>query len=154
MSKILVIHGPNLNMLGQREQHIYGYHTLTDVNQQLKALASESGAEIDCIQSNSEGTLIDAIQSARDNVDFIIINPAGLTHTSVCLRDALLAIGKPFIEVHISNIYAREPFRSHSFLSDAAVGVISGMGTLGYEFALQTALTFLNQQMETSETWQ
>lgn len=154
MNKILAIHGPNLNLLGQREQHIYGCVTLQQVNQRLEAIASANGAEIECVQSNSEGVLIDTIQSARDGVDFIIINPAGLTHTSVCLRDALLASGKPFIEVHISNIHAREQFRSNSYLSDIAVGVITGLGTLGYEYALQSALTFLNQQLEASETWQ
>ena len=154
MNKILVIHGPNLNQLGQREPHIYGYLTLSQLNQQLEVVATESGIQIECVQSNAESTLIDAIQSARETADFIIINPAGLTHTSVCLRDALLASNKPFIEVHISNIYAREPFRSHSYLSDIAIGVITGLGTLGYEYALQAAITFLHQQVETSESWQ
>ncbi len=154
MKNILVLHGPNLNMLGKREQHIYGYGSLEHLNQRLQRMGNEREINIRCFQSNSEAQLIEYVQAADDNIDVIIINPAGLTHTSVCLRDALLAVEKPFFEVHISNIYAREPFRSHSYFSDVALGVISGLGTFGYECALMAAITYLEHKMETSETWQ
>ena len=141
MKKLLVLHGPNLNLLGTREPGIYGHDTLASIEQRLRALAAAAGAHCDTFQSNHEGVLIDRIHQARtDGVDFIVINPAGLTHTSVALRDALAGVAIPFIEVHLSNIYAREPFRHHSYLSAIAVGVIGGLGPLGYELALQYAL--------------
>ena len=141
MKNILVLHGPNLNLLGSREPGVYGHVTLSEVNQKLKQLAQARGAELQDFQSNAEAALVDRIQLARqDGTDFIIINPAAFTHTSVALRDALAAVNIPFIEVHISNVFAREPFRKESFFSDLAVGVISGLGTVGYELALQYAL--------------
>ena len=138
---ILVIHGPNLNLLGQREPEVYGYTTLDDVNNNLKVQAEKSGFELTSFQSNWEGAIIDQIhQAAKQNIGFIVINPAALTHTSVGLRDALLGVNIPFIEVHISNVHARESFRHHSYLSDKAVGVICGLGIQGYEYALNTAM--------------
>ncbi|HSS66400.1 MAG TPA: type II 3-dehydroquinate dehydratase [Gammaproteobacteria bacterium] len=139
MAKILVIHGPNLNLLGTREPERYGRSTLADIDRRLKALASSDGFELECFQSNAEHALIEKVQSAVATVDRIIINPAGLTHTSVALRDALLAAAIPFVEVHLSNIHAREPFREHSYFSDAALGVISGFGALSYELAYRAA---------------
>lgn len=139
---ILVIHGPNLNLLGRREPGIYGKTTLDDINRELLEKSRIAEVRLDILQSNSEGELINCIQQAMyDETDFIIINPAGFTHTSVALRDALAATGLPFIEIHLSNIYAREPFRQKSYFSDLAVGVISGLGAKGYELALQYALT-------------
>ncbi len=141
MKNVLVLHGPNLNLLGQREPDIYGRVTLDEVNQKLKKLAQAGGAQLQCFQSNAEVTLVERIQQARqDGTDFIIINPAAFTHTSVTLRDALAAVDIPFIEVHISNVFAREAFRKESYFSDIAVGVISGLGVTGYELALQYAL--------------
>lgn len=140
VSKILVLHGPNLNLLGMREPEIYGSTTLEEINTQLVSRALKSNIKLDCFQSNSEGDLIGKAQSALHNYDFIIINPAGLTHTSVALRDAILASGKPMLEVHLSNIYKREEFRHKSFFSDIAIGVISGLGPQGYEFALEYAI--------------
>ncbi len=137
ISKILVLHGPNLNLLGRREPEIYGSTTLEQINKNLTTQAGKHNLTIDCFQSNSEGELISKAQSALTNYDFIIINPAGLTHTSAALRDAILASGKPCIEVHLSNIYKREEFRHFSFFSDIAVGVISGFGEHGYSFALE-----------------
>ncbi len=140
MSKILILNGPNLNLLGNREPGHYGQHTLADIEQNLNALAAAQGHSLDFFQSNAESQLIDRIhQAGRDDVEFILINPAALTHTSIALRDALLAVGIPFIEVHLSNVFAREQFRHHSYLSDVAVGVISGLGAQGYELALQAA---------------
>lgn len=139
MANVLVLHGPNLNMLGQREPEIYGKTTLDQLNKQLTEQASQFGFALDCFQSNHEGALIDYLQQKHGQVDYLIINPAGLTHTSVALRDAVLTLGAPCIEVHLSNIYKREPFRHHSFLSDIAVGVCSGLGTQGYFFALDFA---------------
>jgi len=140
MATILVLHGPNLNLLGSREPELYGATTLADINRQLAILAKEKGHHLLALQSNAEYELINRIQDARkEGVDFILINPAGLTHTSVALRDALLAVNIPFIEVHLSNIFAREEFRQHSFFSDVAVGVISGLGAKGYELALLAA---------------
>jgi len=140
MATILVLHGPNLNLLGSREPELYGATTLADINRQLTALAKEKGHHLLALQSNAEYELINRIQDARkEGVDFILINPAGLTHTSVALRDALLAVNIPFIEVHLSNIFAREEFRQHSFFSDIAIGVISGLGAKGYELALLAA---------------
>ena len=141
MANILVLHGPNLNLLGTREPHHYGSDRLLDINQRLQTLASQSGHTVYCYQSNAEHELIERIhKSLTENVAFIIINPAGYTHTSVALRDALAAVRIPFVEVHLSNVHAREPFRRHSYFSDLAVGVISGLGSLGYELALQAAI--------------
>jgi len=141
MATILVLHGPNLNMLGSREPEIYGSETLNDINQRLQSTASELGHHLQTLQSNAEYELIDRIHDARlEEVDFIIINPAAFTHTSVALRDALLAVEIPFIEVHLSNVHAREKFRHHSYFSDVAVGVICGLGSQGYDLALQAAL--------------
>lgn len=139
---ILVIHGPNLNLLGIREPGIYGKMTLDDINRKLYEISLAAEARLEVFQSNSEGELIGRVQQAmRDETDFIIINPAGLTHTSIALRDALAATGLPFIEIHLSNIYAREAFRQKSYFSDLAIGVISGLGAKGYELALQSALS-------------
>jgi len=144
LPKILVLHGPNLNLLGLREPDIYGAHTLANIDDRLGQLAIQSGAMALSFQSNHEGELIDRVhQTIHEGIDFIICNPAGLTHTSVALRDALLAVAIPFIEVHLSNIYAREPFRHHSYFSDVAVGCITGLGVHGYELALAYALTCL-----------
>ncbi len=144
MASILVIHGPNLNMLGQREPEKYGSTTLDEINQRLLEQASAAGHHLMHLQSNAEYELIDRLHEARrENVDFIIINPAAFTHTSVALRDAILASDIPFIEVHISNVHAREPFRHHSYFSDIAVGVICGLGPQGYELALQSAIKTL-----------
>ena len=138
MSKVRILNGPNLNMLGIREPDKYGTLTLTQVESLLTKLGFEIGIEVEHFQSNHEGQLIDAIQSARDDhVDFLIINPGALTHTSVGLRDAFLSVELPFIEVHISNVHAREDFRRKSYLSDIAVGTICGFGVMGYELALQ-----------------
>ncbi|MCA6065498.1 type II 3-dehydroquinate dehydratase [Thalassolituus marinus] len=140
MARILVLQGPNLNLLGTREPHIYGSTTLTDIEQQLKTLASSMGHELEQFQSNAEHELLNRIHSARtDGTAFILINPAAFTHTSVALRDALSGVAIPFIEIHISNVHAREAFRHHSYLSDIAVGVIAGLGVQGYELALQAA---------------
>ena len=142
---ILVLHGPNLNLLGQREPEIYGKQTLADINQQLVQQARQTGAVLDHFQSNWEGALVDRIQQALiDKTRFIIINPAALTHTSVALRDALLGVMIPFIEVHLSNVHAREAFRHHSYLSDKAKAVICGLGADGYYFALEHALNSLS----------
>lgn len=139
--QILVIHGPNLNLLGTREPSIYGPNTLDEINEDLKLCAAASGASLTTFQSNHEGALIDRVQAAfSDGTSFIIINPAALTHTSVGLRDALAAINVPFIEVHLSNIHRREAFRHHSYFSDQAQGVICGLGPFGYRAALNYAL--------------
>jgi 3-dehydroquinate dehydratase-2 len=144
---VLVLHGPNLNLLGSREPKHYGLATLDDINQTLLARGAAAGAQVETFQHNHEGVLIDRIhQAARDNVDFIIINPAGYTHTSVALRDALASTAIPFVEVHLSNIYARESFRHHSYFSDLAVGVLSGLGAHGYELALEYALRHLQNR--------
>ena len=142
MKKILVLHGPNLNLLGTREPDVYGRVTLDEINGKLTQQAKQQGVNLSALQSNSESTLVEAVQAARlDGTEFIIINPAAFTHTSVALRDALAAVGIPFIEVHLSNVFAREAFRKESFFSDLAVGVISGLGASGYELALQYALS-------------
>lgn len=148
MTRILVLNGPNLNLLGQREPQHYGRRTLAEIEQDLRDAASRRGCELAAAQSNSEGGLIDRIHQAAGHCDFIIINPGGLTHTSVALRDALLGVGIPFIEVHLSNVHAREQFRRHSYLSDVAVGVISGLGPIGYELALQAALDWLRRRQD------
>lgn len=140
MANILVLHGPNLNQLGTREPGVYGATTLDQINQQLGEQASAAGHHLDSLQSNAEYQLIERIHAARnDGTAFIIINPAAFTHTSVALRDALLAVSIPFIEVHLSNVYKREPFRHHSYFSDIAVGVICGLGASGYRLALEAA---------------
>ncbi|CAM8262486.1 3-dehydroquinate dehydratase, type II [Candidatus Methylopumilus planktonicus] len=138
---ILVLHGPNLNLLGEREPQHYGKQTLEDIDQALKTIASAKSIKLETMQSNSEGDLVNKIQSlSNDKVDFLIINPAAYTHTSVAMRDALSAVKVPFIEVHLSNVYAREPFRHHSYFSDIAVAVISGLGADGYIAALNFAI--------------
>lgn len=138
---ILVLNGPNLNLLGTREPEIYGRETLADVERRLAATARAAGARLEAFQSNHEGALIERIHAAKkQGFSFIIVNPAGFTHTSVALRDALAAVAIPFIEVHLSNVHAREPFRRHSYFSDAAVGTICGLGSRGYDFALAYAL--------------
>ena len=142
--KVLLLNGPNLNLLGKREPEIYGSQTLTDVVQDLRILAVQFGLELDHLQSNREYELIEKIHQAMGKVDYIIINPAAFTHTSVALRDALLGVNIPFFEVHISNVHARESFRHHSYLSDVATGVICGFGTQGYELALRAVARKLN----------
>ncbi|TFL13371.1 type II 3-dehydroquinate dehydratase [Pusillimonas caeni] len=138
---ILVLHGPNLNLLGAREPQVYGRQTLADIDARLQQVAAENGARCATFQSNHEGELVDRIHSARgDGTDYIVINAGAYTHTSVALRDALAAVAIPFIEVHISNVHKREPFRHHSYLSDLAVGVIAGLGPFGYEAALRHAM--------------
>ncbi len=150
MSKILVLNGPNLNLLGTREPGHYGQETLADIELSLRTLAANLGHDLDFFQSNAEFQLIDRIhQAGRDDVKFILINPAAFTHTSIALRDALLGVNIPFIEVHLSNVFARESFRHHSYLSDIAVGVISGLGAQGYELALQAADKALGASTDT-----
>jgi 3-dehydroquinate dehydratase-2 len=145
MKAILVLHGPNLNLLGTREPAVYGSTTLEEINQSLISFAENKGANLACLQSNSESVLIDRIHQARtDGTEFIVINPAAFTHTSVAIRDALAAVAIPFIEVHLSNVHAREAFRRESFFSDIAIGVICGMGASGYEYAVQYALNYKN----------
>lgn len=145
MANILVLHGPNLNLLGSREPEHYGATRLEDINLRLQELASAAGHQLECFQSNAEHELVDKVQLAgQTGVGAIIINPAAFTHTSVALRDAIAAVAIPFIEIHLSNIHAREEFRQHSFFSDLAIGVICGLGAQGYELALQAALTKLN----------
>lgn len=147
MSKILVIHGPNLNLLGDREPEHYGADSLDDINTRLQKLADSNGDALVNFQSNAEHELVERVHAARsEQIDFIIINPAAFTHTSVALRDAFAAVKIPFIEIHLSNVYAREEFRKHSYLSDLAQGVISGLGAIGYEFALQAATTHLQKK--------
>lgn len=142
MASILVLNGPNLNLLGSREPEVYGKETLVDINARLLQIARDAGHHIQFLQSNAEYELIDRIHAARnENINFIIINPGALTHTSIALRDALLGVAIPFIEVHLSNVYKRESFRHHSYLADAAVGTIVGLGSQGYELALQAAFT-------------
>jgi 3-dehydroquinate dehydratase-2 len=144
MSAILVINGPNLNLLGTREPGHYGTQTLADIRARLAVQVQAAGHTLRFVQSNAEHELIEAVHSARrDGVAFIIINPAAFTHTSIALRDALLGVAIPFIEVHLSNVHAREPFRAHSYFSDVAVGVISGLGAQGYDLALLAALARL-----------
>lgn len=146
MAGILVLQGPNLNLLGTREPHIYGSTTLTDIEQRLQHQAAQAGFRLEQFQSNAEHELLNRIHAARtDGTGFIIINPAAFTHTSVALRDALAGVAIPFIEIHISNVHAREAFRHHSYLSDIAVGVIAGLGVQGYDLALQAAITRLQE---------
>jgi 3-dehydroquinate dehydratase-2 len=144
---ILVVNGPNLNLLGARETRHYGRETLTAINRRLSRRAQEAKARLATYQSNSEAELVERIQQARrEGVDFIIINPAAYTHTSVALRDALAAVGIPFVEVHLSNVFARESFRHRSYFTDIAVGIISGLGARGYELALEFALGYTRKK--------
>ena len=143
---ILVLHGPNLNLLGTREPEVYGRDTLADVNRRLQVQAETSGVRLQTFQSNHEGALIERVHAARtEGVRFIVINPAGLTHTSVALRDALAGVDIPFVEVHLTNVHAREAFRHHSYFSDKAVGTIVGLGPRGYEYALAFAVERLGK---------
>lgn len=145
MPQILVLHGPNLNLLGEREPAVYGHTTLVEINAMLEDAAERVGITVECLQSNNESALVDRIQAARsDGTRFILINPAAYTHTSVAIRDALAAVDLPFIEVHLSNPHAREPFRRHSYLSDLAFGVISGFGAQSYTLALDAAVAHLH----------
>jgi 3-dehydroquinate dehydratase-2 len=146
MARLLVLHGPNLNMLGQREPEIYGHATLADIDADLAARAMAAGHELESFQSNAEHALVERIQAARDAVDFILINPAAFTHTSVAVRDALAAVAIPFIEVHLSNPHAREPFRHTSYFTDLAVGIVSGFGPLSYGLALAGAIRHLERR--------
>lgn len=146
--KVLVLNGPNLNMLGKREPEIYGAQSLVDVVEKLTQQANGLDIELSHLQSNAEHQLIESIHASFKEIDFIIINPAAFTHTSVALRDALLAVSIPFIEVHLSNVHAREAFRHHSYLSDVAQGVICGLGIQGYEFALTAAHSWLNNKVK------
>ena len=148
MSKtIYILNGPNLNLLGEREPEIYGRTTLGDINQTLEQQARDRGHHLLYVQSNAEYELVERVQDARhEGVNFILINPAAFTHTSVALRDALAAVAIPFIEIHLSNVHAREDFRRHSYFSDIAQGVICGLGPQGYELGLQAALHYLEQQ--------
>ena len=144
MPDLLVINGPNLNLLGSREPEHYGSDTLSAINARLQTLAEQHNLKLESVQSNAEAVLIEQIHQAQTNgTRFILINPAAFTHTSVALRDALSAVEIPFIEIHLSNVHAREAFREHSYFSDLAVGVISGLGAQGYELALQAAVTYL-----------
>lgn len=144
MAKLLLLHGPNLNLLGSREPDVYGHATLADIDADLSARAQAAGHALDAFQSNAEHALVDRVQAARsDGTAFILINPAAFTHTSVALRDALAAVALPFIEIHLSNPHAREPFRQHSYFSDKAVGVVCGFGADSYRYALDAALTRL-----------
>ncbi|MCB1830640.1 MAG: type II 3-dehydroquinate dehydratase [Gammaproteobacteria bacterium] len=148
MSTILVLNGPNLNLLGSREPEHYGRETLESIKNRLSNTAQAAGHQLEFAQSNAEHELIELIHNARNRVDFIIFNPAAFTHTSIALRDAILGVHIPFIEVHLSNVYSRDEFRRHSFFSDIAKGIISGLGAQGYELALQAALrhiTFATQ---------
>jgi 3-dehydroquinate dehydratase II len=144
MPRILVLHGPNLNLLGDRETQHYGRDTLADIDARLRKLAEDAGFSVQTLQSNAEAPLIERIHEAKsDETAYIIFNPAAFTHTSVALRDALSAVRIPFIEVHLSNVHAREPFRQQSYFSDIAAGVITGLGPVGYELAMQAALRAL-----------
>jgi 3-dehydroquinate dehydratase-2 len=149
MARLLLLNGPNLNLLGQREPHLYGSTTLADIERAVAADARAAGHQLDAFQTNSEAALVERIQQAAGQTDFILLNPGALTHTSVALRDALLAVGIPFIEIHLSNVYAREDFRRHSYVSDVAVGVITGLGALGYQLALQAACAQLARPQPT-----
>jgi 3-dehydroquinate dehydratase II len=147
MARLLVLHGPNLNLLGSREPEIYGHDTLADIDRRLTSLAKRAGHQLDCCQSNAEHVLVERIHQAKgDGVQFIVFNPGAFTHTSIALRDALLGVAIPFFEVHLSNVHAREPFRRQSFLSDVAVGVITGLGARGYELAVTAAMASLDER--------
>lgn len=142
-SRLLIVHGPNLNLLGSREPSIYGTATLDDVNDLCRSAAAEQGFEVDAVQSNHEGELVDAIQAASGTAEGIVINPAAYTHTSVAIADALVAVSLPVVEVHLSNVHAREPFRKHSYVSPHAEAVIAGAGITGYRFAVEHLTTLL-----------
>ena len=145
MAKLLLLHGPNLNLLGSREPEVYGHATLAEIDGDLAQRAAAAGHQLECLQSNSELALIDRVQAAgRDGTAFILINPAAFTHTSVALRDALAAVAIPFIEIHLSNPHAREPFRHDSFFSDLAVGIVAGFGADSYRYALAAAIARLD----------
>ncbi len=145
MPKVLLLQGPNLNLLGLREPHIYGSTTLDEIHTNLVAKAQELQVDLSFFQSNAEHLLVERVHQAwAEKVDYILINPAAFTHTSVALRDALAGVAIPFIEIHLSNVFAREPFRKHSYFSDLAQGVICGLGVQGYELALQAAITKMN----------
>lgn len=146
MPDLLIINGPNLNLLGTREPEHYGSDTLDSINSRLSQIATDNSLTLESVQSNAEAELIELVHQAKDSVRFIIINPAAFTHTSVALRDALSGVDIPFIEIHLSNVHAREAFREHSYFSDIAVGVISGLGAQGYELALHAAISQLNQK--------
>ena len=148
MTNILVIHGPNLNLLGTREPELYGADTLADIDRELAQMAQQGQVRLESFQSNNEGEIVGRIQqAATQDTDIVIINPAAFTHTSIAIRDAFLATRIPFIEVHLSNVYAREEFRSHSYLSDVAVGVISGFGKNSYLLALEAAVIYCKQSV-------
>ena len=152
MLKILLLHGPNLNLLGTREPAVYGTTTLAEINARLTERAKQAGAALECFQSNGEGTLIDRVHAAKPGgIGFIIINPGAYTNTSIALRDALAAVAIPFIEVHLSNVHAREPFRKLSYLSDLAVGVVTGLGVDGYEFAIDAAIRRLGNPVKNTK---
>ena len=147
MRHILLLHGPNLNLLGTREPSHYGHQTLTDINQAASQTAASNGFQLTSFQSNAENALIERVHAAAtDGTEFIVINPAGFTHTSVALRDALAGVAIPFIEVHLSNVHARESFRRHSYFSDLALGVIAGFGAMSYELALEAAIGHLESE--------
>ncbi len=148
MARILLLNGPNLNLLGTREPGVYGHTTLADIERSVSALARSLGHQLETYQSNAEADLVNRVQAAAGQADFILINPGALTHTSVALRDAILAVAVPFIEIHISNVQAREDFRRHSYFSDVAVGTITGLGPLGYELALRAADARLRQPVQ------
>ena len=155
MSKLLVLHGPNLNLLGTREPSVYGTTTLAEINQLLQDIASAAGMTLEAFQSNSEGALVDRVQAAKpEGVGMIVINPGAYTHTSIALRDAFAAVAIPFIEVHLSNVHAREEFRQKSYLSDVAVGVITGLGADGYQFAVEAAIRRIKRAAQTTQNHQ
>jgi 3-dehydroquinate dehydratase-2 len=153
MARILLLNGPNLNLLGSREPAVYGTATLQDIETKLKDLSAAQGHELIAWQSNAEHELIGKIQAVkREAIGFVIINPGAFTHTSIALRDAFLSVGVPFIEIHLSNVFAREAFRHHSYLSDIAVGCIYGLGPIGYELALQAAIARITQRPKTIDS--
>ena len=155
MLKLLVMHGPNLNLLGTREPAVYGTTTLAEINQRLQSLAATAGMALEAFQSNSEGALVDRVQAAKaEGVAMIVINPGAYTHTSIALRDAFAAVAIPFIEIHLSNVHAREAFRQQSYLSDVAVGVIIGLGADGYEFAVEAAIRRLKRATTNAQNHQ
>lgn len=146
--RILVLHGPNLNLLGQREPEVYGRTTLAEIDAGLAVVAAGAGFEVDCRQSNHEGVLIDSVQEAMGDAAGILINPGGLTHTSVSLRDALAATDLPVVEVHLSNVHVREPFRSHSYVSGVATGVVAGLGADGYRLGLRALMGLIGRPLD------
>ncbi|KAJ5091797.1 hypothetical protein NUU61_006667 [Penicillium alfredii] len=151
VKSILLLNGPNLNLLGTREPHIYGHTTLADVEANSRAHAAKHNATLDAFQSNHEGALVDRIQAARGRVDGIIINPGAYTHTSVAIRDALMGVGIPFIELHVSNVHAREPWRHHSYFSDKAAGIIVGLGVYGYQVAVEHVAVNFEERVKESK---